>query len=396
MTCESLAVVASTLANGGVCPISGERCLTPEAVTNVRALMYSCGMYNYSGQFAFDVGVPAKSGISGATMVIIPNVMGIALWSPNLDKLNNSVRGSMFCVELLKTYAFHRFDNVGGNQYDEEKLIKIDPTYQKSQTAGELQTQLLLAAANDDKLAMQRYWMKDIDMNISDWDSRTAMHVAASEGNYITCKFLLEVCKVNPSPRDRWGSTPLQEAARIGNHKIVSLIKKVMNEHPERVVIANTELQLDEDSEEELERIVEGEVFEPQSAHVRDNSGMNEDDDNLLAGTPRTRATSASYENNSLNRMAGMLAPSEVLTNAQPIVNFTRRNSVSNLNPSGLQQALLVRNRQTPTASPSRSPAAPRTPRLERNASQSDRQSPSLVVNIETPSLVVNVECPSD
>ena len=132
MTCESLAVVASTLANGGVCPISGERCLTPEAVTNVRALMYSCGMYNYSGQFAFDVGVPAKSGISGATMVIIPNVMGIALWSPNLDKLNNSVRGSMFCVELLKTYAFHRFDNVGGNQYDEEKLIKIDPTYQKS------------------------------------------------------------------------------------------------------------------------------------------------------------------------------------------------------------------------------------------------------------------------
>ena len=91
-----------------------------------------------------------------------------------------------------------------------------------------------------------------------------------------------------------------------------------------------------------------------------------------------------------------MLAPSEVLTNAQPIVNFTRRNSVSNLNPSGLQQALLVRNRQTPTASPSRSPAAPRTPRLERNGSQSDRQSPSLVVNIETPSLVVNVECPSD
>ena len=55
MTCESLAVVASTLANGGVCPISGERCLTPEAVTNVRALMYSCGMYNYSGQFAFQV-----------------------------------------------------------------------------------------------------------------------------------------------------------------------------------------------------------------------------------------------------------------------------------------------------------------------------------------------------
>ena len=65
MTCESLSVIASTLANGGVCPTTGEFCLTPDAVANVRALMYSCGMYNYSGQFAFDIGVPAKTAISG-------------------------------------------------------------------------------------------------------------------------------------------------------------------------------------------------------------------------------------------------------------------------------------------------------------------------------------------
>lgn len=109
MTCESLSVLASTLAHGGVCPTTGDFCLNPEAVTNVRSLMYSCGMYNFSGQFAFDVGVPAKSGISGVTMVVIPNVMGIALWSPNIDKLKNSVRGTMFCQELLKAYSFHRY-----------------------------------------------------------------------------------------------------------------------------------------------------------------------------------------------------------------------------------------------------------------------------------------------
>ena len=109
MTCESLSVLASTLAFGGVCPTTGDFCLNPEAVTNVRSLMYSCGMYNFSGQFAFDVGVPAKSGISGVTMVVIPNVMGIALWSPNIDKLKNSVRGTMFCQELLKAYSFHRY-----------------------------------------------------------------------------------------------------------------------------------------------------------------------------------------------------------------------------------------------------------------------------------------------
>lgn len=55
MTCESLSVLASTLANGGICPLTNERCLDPEAVSNVTSLMYSCGMYNYSGQFAFDV-----------------------------------------------------------------------------------------------------------------------------------------------------------------------------------------------------------------------------------------------------------------------------------------------------------------------------------------------------
>ena len=55
MTCESLSVLASTLANSGVCPITGEKCLSPDAVNNVKSLMYTCGMYNFSGQFAFDV-----------------------------------------------------------------------------------------------------------------------------------------------------------------------------------------------------------------------------------------------------------------------------------------------------------------------------------------------------
>ena len=55
MNCESMSVMAGTLANGGICPITGERVLANEAVKNVLSLMYSCGMYNYSGQFAFQV-----------------------------------------------------------------------------------------------------------------------------------------------------------------------------------------------------------------------------------------------------------------------------------------------------------------------------------------------------
>lgn len=75
MTAETLAVVAGTLANGGNCPITGEQVMSPEAVRSALSLMYSCGMYDYSGEFAFTVGLPAKSGVSGGLMIVVPNIM---------------------------------------------------------------------------------------------------------------------------------------------------------------------------------------------------------------------------------------------------------------------------------------------------------------------------------
>ena len=65
MTAESESIIAATLANGGTCPITGETVMKPESVKNVLSLMLSCGLYNYSGDFAFKVGLPAKSGVSG-------------------------------------------------------------------------------------------------------------------------------------------------------------------------------------------------------------------------------------------------------------------------------------------------------------------------------------------
>lgn len=94
---EGLAVMGATLANGGICPITGEKVLSPGSVRDVLSLMYSCGLYNWSGEFAFLVGVPAKSGVSGNLLLVVPNIVSIAIWSPPLDELGNSVRGVQFC-----------------------------------------------------------------------------------------------------------------------------------------------------------------------------------------------------------------------------------------------------------------------------------------------------------
>ncbi|XP_035533599.1 glutaminase kidney isoform, mitochondrial-like [Morone saxatilis] len=112
VTCESASVMAATLANGGFCPITGERVLSPEAVRDTLSLMHSCGMYDFSGQFAFHVGLPAKSGVAGGILLVVPNVMGIMCWSPPLDKLGNSVRGIQFCTDLVSLCNFHNYDNL--------------------------------------------------------------------------------------------------------------------------------------------------------------------------------------------------------------------------------------------------------------------------------------------
>lgn len=100
-TCEVMSVMAATLANGGVCPTTGERILTSDIVADVLSVMFSCGMFDFSGKFGFRVGLPAKSSISGLIMLVIPNILGMVMWSPALDKFNNSSRGLAFCEVLL-------------------------------------------------------------------------------------------------------------------------------------------------------------------------------------------------------------------------------------------------------------------------------------------------------
>ncbi|KAK9514932.1 hypothetical protein VZT92_025613 [Zoarces viviparus] len=237
VTCESGSVMAATLANGGICPITAERVLSSEAVRNTLSLMHSCGMYDFSGQFAFHVGLPAKSGVSGAVLLVVPNVMGMMCWSPPLDRLGNSVRGIHFCQELLSHFNFHNYDNL------RHFTKKHDPRRRSDEEPNKSVVNLMFAAYSGDLSALRRFALSAVNMEQRDYDSRTALHVAAAEGHVEAVVFLTDVCKVNPNMKDRWGNIPLDDAMQFGHDGVVSVLQEYQREYTDSSAACATEEQ---------------------------------------------------------------------------------------------------------------------------------------------------------
>jgi glutaminase len=109
VTARDLAVMAATFANGCRNPVSGEQVLSRPAARDLLTVMYTCGMYDFAGEWAYDVGVPAKSGVSGGIMACIPGKMGAGVFSPGLDPYGNSVRGVNVCHEVSERLGLHVF-----------------------------------------------------------------------------------------------------------------------------------------------------------------------------------------------------------------------------------------------------------------------------------------------
>ena len=110
VTAGDLAMIGATLANQGVHPLTGEQVVAPEVVRDMLTVALTCGMYDYAGEWAFNVGIPAKSGVGGGILGVIPGAGGVAVFSPRLDELGNSVRGIKVFEALSEDFSMHIFD----------------------------------------------------------------------------------------------------------------------------------------------------------------------------------------------------------------------------------------------------------------------------------------------
>ncbi|BAL76575.1 glutaminase A [Bradyrhizobium cosmicum] len=107
VTARDLAVMAATLANRGINPVTGVQVITPHVVARTLSVMTSSGMYDYAGEWTYRVGIPAKSGVGGGIVAALPSQLGLGTFSPLLDNHFNSARGLKVCEALSARFDLH-------------------------------------------------------------------------------------------------------------------------------------------------------------------------------------------------------------------------------------------------------------------------------------------------
>src|SRR6202163_457085 len=121
VTARDIAVMAATLANRGINPVTGEQVVSPYAISRTLSVMTSSGMYDYAGEWIYRVGIPAKSGVGGGILAALPARLGLGSYSPRLDSHGNSVRGIRVCEALSLHYDLHML-----NRSDDARNIIAD------------------------------------------------------------------------------------------------------------------------------------------------------------------------------------------------------------------------------------------------------------------------------
>lgn len=110
MNCHQLALAGRFLMSGGLNPDTGLSVVSPGRARRILALMMTCGHYDGSGEFAFRVGLPGKSGVGGGILAIVPRVASIAVWSPGLNERGNSQLGTLALERLVQRTGWSVFE----------------------------------------------------------------------------------------------------------------------------------------------------------------------------------------------------------------------------------------------------------------------------------------------
>lgn len=121
ITARDLAMMGATLANGGVNPVTKKRIVSAEAAEKTLSLMLTSGLYETSGQWSFDVGLPAKSGVGGGIIAVVPGKYAIATFAPPLDEAGNSVRGQRAIASISRDLGGSIFTVPGSATGSEKK-----------------------------------------------------------------------------------------------------------------------------------------------------------------------------------------------------------------------------------------------------------------------------------
>jgi hypothetical protein len=127
VTARDIAVMAATLANRGLNPVTGQQVMTPYAISRTLSVMTSSGMYDYAGEWIYRVGIPAKSGVGGGILAALPARLGLGSYSPKLDKHGNSVRGIKVCEALSSHYDLHMLNRSDADLHHRRLFARQEP-----------------------------------------------------------------------------------------------------------------------------------------------------------------------------------------------------------------------------------------------------------------------------
>ena len=216
--CRTMATIAATFARSGRNPFTQEQVFKPRNVAHCLELMLSNGLYDQSGEWAFKIGVPAKSGVSGCIFLVIPPVMGVAIWSPLLDEKGNSVKGVRVSELLAQAYSIHRYDTLRGvlSPFSDKKNLML----RADEELLHFQIRLFAAAAEDDIYEFSNLLqeVQDFDPDrLRDHAGRTLAHIACFKGAKKILKALVGLGADLKELKDEAGHTAL-EKARLGGH----------------------------------------------------------------------------------------------------------------------------------------------------------------------------------